>query len=685
MKRTRRLFYGCFALAFLNPVQLLAGEFSWQLLGPSAPVVSQLASVSQTSAALLANINSTLYRSTDGGATWQVSMAGLESLPTTSGRRFVVSPADPAVLLLFGYSKNDVFRSMDGGKTWVASTIGSTTGSESVSLAFHPTQARRAYAIVLGDGIYRSDDAGVSWQKSASISEAPSAIGGLVALDDSANLYLGYTVPMTPGIALPCIITATEGSTAWSSPECLGLGAFNDLVAGTGGAIYALTTKGLSKKDDRNASWRPLLPDRNVYSLLLPTEVGKPFYLGTGDGVLQSADQGASWASPGTMAAALPVVSALTHAGGALYAGTRLGVYKSADQAASWQSMNTGLPALWVSQLFIAGRSGSTQYALGNAAGIVRSSDDWATFQPVSLGTSAGSVNTLSIDPGNSAELLAGTTTFLHYSANAGTIFRSTDAGKTWTPTLSQGMVNMLVRDPVNPARVYAATGDGVYGSDDNGASWRRLSAPPVGATLTGVDAVAVAPDNPKKLFASQGASLAVSNDGGTSWRVVLTLEHDPIGAIRQIQFDPSRPATVYVADRRGVHKSTDSGEHWQAVYTVANEESSILSLLLDPDMPQQLYLGLNNGMLLSKDDGSSWNTSGLPSIRIESLQFKANTLYAATENGIYRAEREASGGEDGGSGGGCSVGKAAGGSVDPMLWVLVAAALVGLRRRVMT
>lgn len=681
MKKPHRLFSTCLALAFLNPAQLFAGEFSWQFLGPAAPVVSQLASVTRTPNVLLANTDSAFYRSTDGGASWQLSMSGLEALAGyVSG--FVVNPTNPDIVLLPIAPRGEIYRSIDGGKTWAGSKIGVASSAKWLQLAFHPTQPNRAYAMIAGDGIYRSDDAGASWRKTTTITETgwidwP----GIAAVDSLANLYIGFTVPVSPSISQGCISSAAENGAAWSTPECFS-GVLNNIVTGVDDAIYVLTSATLYKKDNRNAAWRALLSDRSAQSLLLPTQAGESFYLGTRDGVMQSIDQGESWTSPSPMSATLPSVAALTSSASILYAGTSLGVFKSVDQARNWNTVNTGLPPMWVTGFATTARSATVQYAITNGR-IVSSSDDWATFRPVSLGKAVAAVNAISANPGNSSELLAATSNFSSWSVPQGSIYRSTDGGASWTSVLDKGRMGCIVRDPSQSERIYVGGSDGLYVSNDNGASWRLLSAAPQGFSYYGIDGLAIAPDNPRKLFISQGAALNVSDDGGVTWRTVFTLNDNPIGLQRQILFDRNQPATMYLSDRWVVYKSTDSGEHWQSIYTVQEQQPDVQTLLLDPDMPSQLYLGLINGLLLSKDGGNSWVATDFPALRAYSLQFKGNKLYVATDKGIYRTERDVAVSEGAGGGGGCSVGASRGDAIDPMLWLLVAAALVWHRRRV--
>jgi len=84
--------------------------------------------------------------------------------------------------------------------------------------------------------------------------------------------------------------------------------------------------------------------------------------------------------------------------------------------------------------------------------------------------------------------------------------------------------VRSIVIDPKEPKRVYAATGRGVYRSDDAGQTWQPSGhGLPEGA----IGALALDPRQPQRLYAAtpEGA-LYLSEDGASSWRLQAGAEH---------------------------------------------------------------------------------------------------------------------------------------------------------------
>jgi photosystem II stability/assembly factor-like uncharacterized protein len=119
-----------------------------------------------------------VYRTRDGGATWQkvlfknenVGAIDLQLDPTSSQIVYATlwnTRRPPWSIYPPSYGPGSgVFKSTDGGNTWQQLTNGlPTEGLGRVGLAVAPTNRNRVYAIVdaKAGGLYRSDDAGATW------------------------------------------------------------------------------------------------------------------------------------------------------------------------------------------------------------------------------------------------------------------------------------------------------------------------------------------------------------------------------------------------------------------------------------------------------------------------------------------------------------------------------------------
>lgn len=198
-------------------------------------------------------------------------------------------------------------------------------------------------------------------------------------------------------------------------------------------------------------------------------------------------------------------------------------------------------------------------------------------------------------------------------------LFKSTDAGATWTATsLTQGTVALTIA-PATPTIVYAGTGSGLFKSMDGGTSWST-------AGVSGlVCSVEVDPATPTTLYASTCSQLIKSADAGASWSSV-----GPTDAPISIVAIAAGPPTVLYAgsvelDGVRVFTSTDGGMTW-SVASVSNPDPSYVplwglsfGLSVDPTMSTTAYVnswgwkcdadGCYTVGMISKsaDGGASW------------------------------------------------------------------------------
>lgn len=79
---------------------------------------------------------------------------------------------------------------------------------------------------------------------------------------------------------------------------------------------------------------------------------------------------------------------------------------------------------------------------------------------------------------------------------------------------------NLMLIDPDQPERVYAAAETALYRSDDAGQTWQAADEE---LPVEGIAALAIDSRQPRRLYAAtvEGA-LYSSEDGGTSWRALV-------------------------------------------------------------------------------------------------------------------------------------------------------------------
>ena len=225
--------------------------------------------------------------------------------------------------------------------------------------------------------------------------------------------------------------------------------------------------------------------------------------------------------------------------------------------------------------------------------GVWETLDAGRTWQPIFDGQPIGSIGAIAIAPSRPSTIYVGSGEADMRSdiAQGDGMYKSTDAGKTWTHIGlgdSQQIARVVV-DPADPNLVWvAALGHpygpnaerGVFRSRDGGATWQKV----LGRDdNTGAVDIALEPGNPRTVYAAlwqtrrtpwsiyppsngPGTGLFKSTDGGDTWTELrgngLPASPGRIG----IAVAPSRPQRVYAvidAEAGGIYRSDDGGSTW--------------------------------------------------------------------------------------------------------------------------
>ena len=222
-------------------------------------------------------------------------------------------------------------------------------------------------------------------------------------------------------------------------------------------------------------------------------------------------------------------------------------------------------------------------------------------------------------------------------------VYKTTDAGKTWTHAGladTQAVARIRVH-PSNPDIVFvAALGHpygpnderGVFRSTDGGATWKKVL---FRSNRAGAVDLCLDPRNPKVLFAAlwevfrtphslssggPGSGLFKSTDGGDTWTELTRNPGLPKGIIGKIGVavsgaDSNRVFAIVEAEDGGIFRSDDGGATW----TKVNDERRFRQrafyytrIYADPKDREGVYV-LNTGFYRSTDGGKAWKTIRVP------------------------------------------------------------------------
>lgn len=520
-----------------------------------------------------------IFRSEDGGKTWKKV---LYKNDRTGGSDVVLDPKNPRIVYAsmweetlgpwedantYPGTSGGLFKSIDGGNTWKQLTNGLPANLVQINVAVAPSNPQRLYATLQfkaegggaygsgrGLGVYRSDDAGATWQKITDDPRPAMKIGG-------GDLSIPVVDPQNPDVVyVTSIVTcrSTDGGKTW------------------------ISLRGAPGGDDYQNMW---INPRNPKIILLVSD----------QGAVISVNGGESWGSWYNQPTAQLYHVAATNSfpyqlcAGQQESGSVCISSRGNDGEITFREWHPvgiieyGYAApdpLHPEIIYGAGRTEVSRYdsitgQVQNITPLPMRKRDFRTDRTEPILFSP-------VDPHT-----------LYYAANH--LFRTTDYGHTWetiSPDLSQeksgqpaslaaltpeqqaqrrGVIYSLAASYKNTQTIWAGTDDGlVWITRDSGANWTNITPPGLTpwSKIAQIDA---------SRFDDDTAYVAVNrfriddlkpyafrtHDGGKTWESISAglPDNAPVDAIRA---DPVQPGLLYAATERAVWVSFDDGSHWQ-------------------------------------------------------------------------------------------------------------------------
>jgi photosystem II stability/assembly factor-like uncharacterized protein len=285
-----------------------------------------------------------------------------------------------------------------------------------------------------------------------------------------------------------------------------------------------------------------------------------------------------------------PVVTSLT-----LFAGTPTGLWRSTDWGGHWErvpgrSSGATLEAVGAARSILAvGRS----VYLGADAGLFVSDDYGITWRKLGIEVPVYQIMP-SRYPNADPTVFAGT---------AKGLLKSTDGGKTFTPTVLQGTLVTHIAWP-GPALI-VATASGILVSGDGSASFTSGLGLPDGMPT----ALAVSSffSRDPVLFTAVGrAGVYRSADGGHTW-AAAGLEGK---AVRDVVW---LGPILSAATDEGLFRSETNGQAWAPVAGLPPRPARQILFPLAPDSGLEAFLAAEDGIAHTTDGGAHWKNSGAP------------------------------------------------------------------------
>jgi photosystem II stability/assembly factor-like uncharacterized protein len=258
------------------------------------------------------------------------------------------------------------------------------------------------------------------------------------------------------------------------------------------------------------------------------------------------------------------------------------------------------------------------------------------------IGPDGGDARSLASVPGHPDHLYLGT--------DNSTIYESNDGGGMWSrlarlDPADDMVIAHIVLDAENPSHILVAAWrfdkpeGGLYVSEDGGQHWSQAAA----LHNHPVFSLVQSPSNTKVLIAGTLDGVYRSEDSGATWTQISPAGSGEIHEIESLAIDPENPDVIYAGTWHLPWKTTDGGQHWFSIKDGLIVDSDVFSILIDPQHPHIVYASACSGIYKSESAGKLFHKiEGIPSTARRTRVLRQDpahpeTVYAGTTEGLYK------------------------------------------------
>jgi len=667
----------------LGPAPIAGGEYSGR-------VSAVACSPTDPDRYFVGGADSGVWRTTDGGATWE---SLTDQLPTTAIGAVALAPSDENVVYAgtgeANYANHSryglgLYRSTDGGDTWTHLAEDTFAGRAFARIAVDPADPQRLFVAITRAGgfpemaaakehpqragpigVFRSTDGGVTWTQLAlpnvsasdvvfepgSSTTLYAAIGRIYGSPDN-GVYKstdggGTWTRLTSGLPPVAELGRIALSSAASDPQRLYALVTNPSSATGGGA----STRGAFRSDDGGATWSQLGALGSIqasYGWYLcvvgvdPADEDTAFFGGLT--LHRTGNAGGSFSNVTPPHVDLHAVA--WDASGRLVVGDDGGVHRSTNGGQSWTPLNDGLGTIQ----FYAGLSTHPT----DPRVVLGGTQDNGTNQREAVGVQWTQV--FGGDGGwTQIDRSAPNRRFVEYQGT-GNLFLTTNGGSSFGYVGGDlfgrnCFLPPFLIDPTDSTRMLYAT-ERLFESTDGGISWSTLS----GDLTTGTGAIrslAIAPSDPDKVYiATNDGLVQASTDGGATFQVVRSGNPGWPRVTRELCVHPTEPLTVFLAvsafDTEQVLRSADGGLTWKALDAgLPDVPVNVIAVRAAlRGAPEEVFAGTDSGLFHTNDGGRTWRRygKGLPNAPVIDLvieEDRQRVLLTTQGRGAWRAQLE--------------------------------------------
>jgi len=630
MQVKMQIIIGSLALALSFNVH--ADDDIWSTSGPEGGRIMTIAIHPQDNQKIfVGTVENGIYKSTDAGSNW--NHIDSEILDNTI-RDIEIIPGPPDTI--FAATVRGIYKSEDGGANWALVELPHETYNEILDIEIHPLYSN---LIFVGGSFwnsnYRSSDGGRTWNDLnlplvavISIKTDPLRPDTIYLATQSADT--GWTVFRSQNLGLDWEVIHNDLDSSLFAND-LQIDHVNSSIIYIAGNDWDHPTgvgACIAKTTDCGNHWFDISPTNLdapwIKSLTIsPLDHNTIYACSERNGVFKSTDGGANWCQVNEglrVRKAKRIV--IDPASGVLYLGTYYdGIYKSTDEGSTWQKTSSSIFNADCEDIAVNPRNPDSIY-IAARNGYFRSVDGTESWHQIDISFpfQPAGIYSIEIDPMNPNHIF----TAIQYIQveNRSAFIRSFNGGASWDilEFPISGFCDVAISNLDSTRRLFV-TAQGLYFSDDDGASWGPCdNGLP---TNTYFFKVRASPHAPLSIYTwSYTQWLYRTTDRGGTWEQLS----GPAGSgyIHEIQFDPVDAGIIYACRfNSGIFKSTDSGDSWIDITSNLPRFPNYFAtsgLAVNPINPENLFVNsYHYGVFISDDGGGSWRAfnNGL------------NTLYA--------------------------------------------------------
>lgn len=467
--------------------------------------------------------------------------------------------------------------------TLVFSTILSTTfaqwtrtnGPEGVAVRTLTTIDGTIYAGTEVNGVYISNDDGISWVARNSGIETY-GISSIIELQ-------GYIFVGTYGGG---VYRSSDGGVNWTAPSIGNTLFITSLVASDPYLFAGAGSLGVYRSSDNGVTWEQKL---NVFGVDAMCKSGNKVFASSSNYTDYTTDNGETWHNVQPLEGA--IIFSYYCEGDTIFAGGQTKIYRSTDNGNSFTTINLNL-GFSIVNIYSFISIGSTLYAATSYDGVYKSTDFGTNWIPSNDGMGPKDVRAITLT--NSSTLIAGS----HYVG----MYRSTDLGLLWNKSNTGfpagcSILSLLESD----SSIYAGTRDGVYRTDNNGDNWIKLTGTNDTINYGSIwgmcakDGVIYA-----STFLQFNTTVYKTTDKGLTWMRSGNGFPSNLVFIKDLATSGDN---IIAATYEGIYYSSDNGSNW---YPSNLAGQNIESVTASGGFAYTLVLG--SGIYRSGNNGLSWS-----------------------------------------------------------------------------